>query len=130
MRHLTLSAALRRFLRPALTRRLLPAGLLALGLADRAPAQTFTVTVTTGNDTGPGSLRQAITAANVIGTAATINFAIPGGGTIHLGSDLPILTDPGGVAIDGANTAGGGGPIVIDGGATDKTTGFRAFFVG
>src|SRR4051812_27829956 len=105
MRLPALSPTLRRFLRPMLTRRLLPAGLLALGLAPTASAQ---LTVTTTNDAGPGSLRQAILAATLFGGPASIDFNVPGGGTIRLGSDLPVLSDPAGISINGANTAGGG----------------------
>src|SRR5579871_2174331 len=101
------------------------AALAALALASEALAQ---FTITTTNDTGPGSLRNAILAANLFGGPAIVNFNVPGGGTIHLGSDLPILTDPGGISINGAN--GGAGAIVIDGGATSNATGYRAFFVG
>src|SRR5581483_11461244 len=71
-----------------------------------------------------------IAIANQIGGATTIDFNVPGGGTIHLGSDLPTLTDPAGISINGANAAAGGGAIVIDGGATSNATGYRAFFVG
>ena len=70
-----------------------------------AGAQTFTVTNT--NDTGAGSLRQAITDANAIaGQTDTIAFNIPGSGvqTISPASALPTLTDP--VIIDGYTQPG------------------------
>jgi hypothetical protein len=49
-----------------------------LALHPRAQAATFTVTNT--NDSGTGSLRQAILDANSSGDADTIEFAIPGDG--------------------------------------------------
>ena len=60
---------------------------------------TFTVTNT--NDSGAGSLRQAILDANALGGLDTINFSIVGGDpyTINLASALPTITDE--VFIDG-----------------------------
>lgn len=51
--------------------------------------------VTTTNDTGPGSLRQAILDANANGGLDTITFNIPGGGvqTIAPASVLPAISD-------------------------------------
>jgi streptogramin lyase len=65
---------------------------------------TFTVTNT--NNTGTGSLRQAILNANVSGGADTITFNIPGAGphTIALNSALPTIT--GAVTIDGYTQPG------------------------
>ena len=62
-------------------------------------ANTYTVTNT--NDTGAGSLRQAITDANANPGADTIAFNITGSGvhTIALASALPAITGP--VTIDG-----------------------------
>ena len=82
----------------------------------------YTVTTLADNYTTPvaGSLRAAINLANADPGAATIVFNIAGGGTINLaasaGGDrmLPILTNPNGIAINGAN--GGQGAITIDGG--------------
>ena len=68
-------------------------------------AQTFTVTST--NDAGAGSLRQAILDANAsTGTTDTISFNIAGTGvqTINLTSALPDITDP--VIIDGYTQPG------------------------
>jgi len=68
-----------------------------------------TYTVTNTNDTGPGSLRDAINLANGHYNARdTIQFNIPGAGphTIHPLSQLPQLIDPAGVFIDGLSQAG------------------------
>ena len=69
------------------------------------PANPFVVTNT--NDSGAGSLRAAIDAANANPGADTITFAIPGAGphTITLSSVLATLTDDGTV-IDGTTQAG------------------------
>src|SRR6476620_9785866 len=84
-------------------RRLLGA-IAILFLAVMAQANTFTVINT--NDSGAGSLRQAILDAN--GTAGTdqINFNIPGSGvqTISPLTQLPAITDP--VVIDGYTQPG------------------------
>jgi hypothetical protein len=76
--------------------------LLALGVC--AEAATFTVTNT--NDSGPGSLRQAILDANALAGADTIAFAIPGAGphSIQVLSTLPGVTGP--VTIDGYTQPG------------------------
>lgn len=94
---------------PAGLRRSSGFGLVVLalaGLALAAPAQANTV-VTNTNDSGPGSLREAITFANSQGTASTITFAIPGAGphTITLTSALPIVT-ANGLTIDGTTQSG------------------------
>ncbi len=59
------------------------------------------------NDSGAGSLRNAITFANSQPTASTVTFAIPGAGphTITLSSALPDLT-ANGLTIDGTSQAG------------------------
>ncbi|MBS1937907.1 MAG: HYR domain-containing protein, partial [Bacteroidetes bacterium] len=78
---------------------------LVLGFAaPTADAATFTVTST--NDAGAGSLRQAITSANGAAGADTIVFNIAGAGlkTITLASPLPTLT--GQVLIDGFSQPG------------------------
>jgi hypothetical protein len=68
----------------------------------------FTFIVSNAADTGPGSLRNAITSANGNGVADTIVFAIPATGvqTISPLSQLPKLTDPAGVLIDGFTQIG------------------------
>jgi len=67
---------------------------------------TFTVLNT--NDTGPFSLRAAITAANGNGIADTIDFGIPLSGvqTIIPLTALPALIDPAGVFINGLSQGG------------------------
>jgi hypothetical protein len=84
---------------------------LGLCLASAAGAATFTVTTT--NDTGPGSLREAINDANDNPGADTIAFAIPGAdpgcdasGVCTITPVLPFagLGDP--VTIDGFTQTG------------------------
>ncbi len=85
--------------------------------------------VTSLNDAGPGTLRQAIVDANAASTgAASITFNTGGAGTINLLSMLPVLTNPMGIAIDGTN--GGAGAITINGGSLGNTSGDRVFFIG
>jgi len=62
--------------------------------------------VTNTNDSGPGSLRQAILDANANPGADMITFAIPGAGlhTIALASALPSITDT--LSIDGYTQSG------------------------
>ena len=69
-----------------------------------------TYTVTNLNDSGAGSLRQAITNANANGGADTITFSTFG--TINLASALPQITSR--VTIDGTN--GGAPGIALHGG--------------
>ena len=77
-----------------------------------------TYTVTNTNDSGAGSLRQAIIDANTNAGADTIEFNIAGGGTqvISLASLLPQITEE--VTIDGTTQTGWSEqsftPIVID----------------
>src|SRR2546422_5413375 len=65
---------------------------------------TFVVTNT--NDSGAGSLRQAILLANTLPGTDTITFNITGGGvhTINLTSALPTITEA--VVIDGYTQPG------------------------
>jgi hypothetical protein len=76
-------------------------------------ASTFTVTNT--NDSGPGSLRQAMLDANANPGTDTIAFNIPGVPSIKPLTALPTVTDP--VNIDGTTQPGfTGNPIVeLDG---------------
>ncbi len=71
-----------------------------------ASAAMATFTVTNTNDSGAGSLRQAILDANAQVGADTISFNIPGGGihTIAPATPLPTITDP--VVIDGYTQPG------------------------
>jgi len=85
-----------------------------------AAAQAATFHVINTNDSGPGSLRDAITQSNLIdpSTANLIDFQIvPAGGvkTISLQSGLPEITTP--VVIDGTTQSGyAGNPIIeLDG---------------
>lgn len=74
-------------------------------------ASTFTVTNT--NDDGPGSLREAITAANSNTGLDTIDFAIGSGAqTITPTFDLPVITDP--VTIDATTQPGFAGTPLIE----------------
>jgi autotransporter-associated beta strand protein len=77
-----------------------------LGPVQAAP---LSLTVTNDNDSGVGSLRQALTDANA-NAGSTVVFNIPGSGTqtILLSSDLPAIT--GNTWIDA-----GAEPVVIDG---------------
>ena len=77
-----------------------------------APMMTFMVTNT--NDSGSGSLRQAILDANANAGADMIDFNIPGAGvhTIMPASALPTITDP--VTIDGTTQPGFAGSPIIE----------------
>jgi hypothetical protein len=79
-------------------------GALILLLAVPVRAATFTVTNT--NDSGAGSLRQAILDANGSGGADTISFNITGSGVhkIMLATSLSAITSP--VTIDGYTQSG------------------------
>ena len=77
------------------------------------PNSTFTVTTT--EDSGPGSLRAAMLAANAsTGTLDTIVFGIPGAGphSIALANFLPTITDP--LYIDGTSQPGYAGTPVVE----------------
>ena len=80
------------------------AGAVMLNAPPAAAATTFSVTNT--NDSGPGSLRQAILDANANAGLDTISFNIPGDGphTIALAGLLPEVVDP--VLIDGYSQPG------------------------
>ena len=108
-------------------RRIAANGLLLALLASRAAAATFTVTNT--NDSGAGSLRQAINDANANMGFDTIAFNIPGSGIHAIAPATHLTIVSGSVLIDGytqpgtsENTAAVGTNAVIlieiDGGAT------------
>jgi hypothetical protein len=91
--------------------------LLAGWLSLAAPANAATYTVTNTNDSGAGSLRQAILDANANPGLDTITFAIGATGsqqTIQPTSTLPTITGP--VTIDGWSQGGAGytGPPLIE----------------
>jgi thiol-disulfide isomerase/thioredoxin len=95
-------------------------------LEDRALLSTFSVLNT--NDSGPGSLRQAILDANARPGMNTIGFHIVSGAqTIHVGSDgfggLPFITSP--VILDGTTQPGfAGSPLIeLDGTNAGPTDG-------
>ena len=73
-------------------------------LEDRRLLATFTVVNT--DDSGPGSLRQAILDADVAGDGSTVAFDIPGSGvqTISPTSDLPSISAA--ITIDGTTQPG------------------------
>jgi uncharacterized repeat protein (TIGR01451 family) len=79
-----------------------------------SPAAAMTFLVTTPNDSGAGSLRQAIIDANANSGADTINFVIPGTGphTINLLSPLPAITEA--LTIDATTQPGFAGTPVIE----------------
>ena len=77
----------------------LGAGIFALGIAaSAAPAQAATFTVNNTNDSGGGSLRSQINAANLTAAEDEIKFDIPSASpashTISLATDLPSVTQP------------------------------------
>ena len=74
----------------------LSSGALAVGavLAGGGSAAAATFTVTNTNDTGPGSLRQALIDANAAAGADDIAFTVVPPATISLLSALPQITDP------------------------------------
>src|SRR4051794_32306030 len=106
------------------------AALAALALtATAGQAGAATINVTTTDDPGEGSLRAAITTANTLAGADTIEFDIAGNGTkkITIHSPLPAVTGP--VTIDGysqtdavANTEAGFTSAFAAGGAGSNAT--------
>ncbi|TFH35472.1 MAG: hypothetical protein E4G99_07220, partial [Anaerolineales bacterium] len=76
---------------------------LAVGANGVSPVYATTFTASNLNDSGAGSLRQAIDDANASPGADTITFNISG--TITLGSTLPTIIDAAGLTIDGTGQA-------------------------
>jgi autotransporter-associated beta strand protein len=74
-------------------------------------------------DSGPGSLRQAITDANADATGNPVVINITVSGTVALGGMLPPITNDHGVTINGP-TGGGGMPTF-----NINAEGYRAFFI-
>ncbi len=91
---------------------ILQSGGRTLDFALTEPAATFTVTNT--EDSGAGSLRQAILDANANSGADAINFNITGSApfTIMVQADLPIITEA--VTIDGMTQPGFTGKPIIE----------------
>jgi uncharacterized repeat protein (TIGR01451 family) len=94
-------------------------GLVVLKGGQAAPAVTMiqpqaTLTVTSTNDSGPGSLRDAINQANASPGVDTIRFSIPGGGvrTITPLSSLPTIVEA--LVIDGTTQPGFSGVPLIE----------------
>ena len=81
-------------------------------------AITNALQVTNTNDSGVGSLRQAIVSANANGGLATIVFDLSGGGpyTITLLSELPAIMNPVLMDATGLETTAGVPAVVINGG--------------
>lgn len=94
---------------------------LFLGLGAVGPAAGATFSVSNTNDSGAGSLRQAITDANAdVGSPHTITFlGTLANSTITLANDLPAITTS--LTVDGAGASG----LAISGNNTS-----RVFFVG
>src|SRR5437867_1674124 len=80
--------------------------LIFLWLLLSPPAEAALLTVTNTEDSGPGSLRQALLDANNTPGPDNIHFSIPGPGphTITPETDLPAISGP--VTIDGYTQAG------------------------
>src|SRR5262245_45983253 len=97
------------------TRKLaLPALLCAAALAAAASAFATTFTVTNTNDSGGGSLRQAILDANSNGGPDVIDFNIPGSGPYVI---LPLSILPplaGGTTLDATTQPGYAGTPIIE----------------
>jgi len=91
---------------------ILQSGPGGLSVALTQPQAIFTVTNT--NDTGAGSLREAISLANANAGADRIRFDIPGAGphTIRPAFRLPVITSP--VNIDGTTQPGFAGRPIIE----------------
>jgi parallel beta-helix repeat protein len=81
------------------------------------------------NDSGPGSLRQAILNANANPGLDTICFDIPGAGvqTITPLTPLPTITDP--VVIDGTTQAGFAGTPLIELNGANLSTGSQGLVI-
>ena len=87
-------------------------GVLAILAANSSATNFFTVT--NANDSGPGSLRLAITSANTNPGLNTITFNLPGSGwhTLRPLSALPAITNP--VVIDATTQPGYAGRPLIE----------------
>jgi len=83
-------------------------------LARPVHVKAATLTVTNTNDSGPGSLRQAINDANSSSAADMISFNISGGGPVQIvpASSLPPLVYP--TTLDGTSQPGYSGTPLIE----------------
>lgn len=90
-------------------------------------ASGATLTVTTANDSGPGSLRDAITTANQTADADTITFDLPVSGPriIELATALPSLTGTVSILNDRIDE-----PITVRRGTASGTPLFGVFAIG
>lgn len=126
----SITPAILRTLFPAATRRSPRRTNWSVGhrLATEAlePRALLAVTVTNTNDSGAGSLRQAIDTVNAAKVAETITFQDLGAATISVASALPALTNPAGttfnfggtttaVTLDGSQAAGADGLSIATG---------------
>ncbi len=78
---------------------------VAAALVVAGPAQADGYIVTNTNDSGEGSLREAINQANANPGGDSILFNVGRSATITLSSKLPKITDGSGLAIDGGNAS-------------------------
>ncbi len=100
--------------------------LILLVLPGLLRGATFTVTNT--NNSGPGSLRQAILNANGSPGMDTINFSIGfGPQTIAPTSPLPTITDP--VIIDATTQPGYSGPPIIELNGSNAGAGANGLYI-
>src|SRR4026208_2309921 len=87
---------------------------IVLGALSVTVAHAAGFTVTNLNDSGSGSVRQAILDANASPATDTITFSVSG--TITLASSLPLINDRSGLTIDGNGqtiTISGNGAVQI-----------------
>lgn len=100
-------------------------------LIEARPAHAATFTVSNTNDSGGGSLRQAITDANAdTGTTDTINFGV-GSGCVQIVPTAPMPIIAGPVTIDGTTQSGCSGrpPIELSGNGAGGGGDRRGFWV-
>jgi hypothetical protein len=97
-----------------IVRKLLVVAAVSWAILTTASTSAAILTVSNVNDSGPGSLRQAINDANQNPGPDTIVFNIPGGGvhTIAPLTPLPTITDP--LVIDGTTQPGFAGTPIIE----------------
>ena len=80
------------------------------------PRRLLTILVTSGGDSGPGSLREAIALANATAGPDEIRFSLAAGSVIEVETALPALSDSsGGTTIDGDVNADGLPDVVLHG---------------